>query len=75
MEDLFKIDKIDGKGLGWIALQDIKAGTLIWKEKDKNLPEPLKSSRINHSCCSNAFAQIFSSEIEMRATAKIRYFF
>ena len=41
MEDLFKIDKIDGKGLGWIALQDIKAGTLIWKEKDKNLPELL----------------------------------
>ena len=33
MEDLFKIDKIDGKGLGWIALQDIKAGTLICKEK------------------------------------------
>ena len=33
MEDLFKIDKIDGKGLGWIALQDIKAGTLIYEEK------------------------------------------
>ena len=33
MEDLFKIDKIDGKGLGWIALRDIKAGTLICKEK------------------------------------------
>ena len=23
-ENLFKIDKIDGKGYGWIALQDIK---------------------------------------------------
>ena len=33
MESLFKIDKIDGKGLGWIALQDIKSGTLIYKEK------------------------------------------
>ena len=33
MESLFKIDKIDGKGLGWIALQDIKAGTLIYEEK------------------------------------------
>ena len=33
MENLFKIDKIDGKGLGWIALQDIKAGTLIYEEK------------------------------------------
>ena len=33
MESLFKIDKIDGKGLGWIALQDIKSGILIYKEK------------------------------------------
>ena len=33
MEDLFRIDKIDGKGYGWIALRDIKAGTLIYKEK------------------------------------------
>ena len=33
MEGLFKIDKIDGKGLGWIALQEIKSGTLIYKEK------------------------------------------
>ena len=33
MEDLFKIDKIDGKGFGWIALRDIKAGTLIYNEK------------------------------------------
>ena len=35
MEDLFKIDKIDGKGLGWIALRDIKAGTLIYEEKSQ----------------------------------------
>ena len=33
MESLYKIDKIDGKGMGWIALQDIKSGTLICKEK------------------------------------------
>ena len=33
MEGLFKIDKIDGKGLGWIALREIKASTLIYKEK------------------------------------------
>ena len=43
MEDLFKIDKIDGRGVGWIALQDIKVGTLIYKEKfqfaPKNLPK------------------------------------
>ena len=32
-ENLFKIDKIDGKGYGWIALRDIKAGTLIYNEK------------------------------------------
>ena len=35
MDDLFKIDKIDGKGLGWIALQDIKAGTVIYQEKNQ----------------------------------------
>ena len=43
MEDLFKIEKIDGKGLGWIALRDIKAGTLICKEKSSfvtNFPSP-----------------------------------
>ena len=43
MGDLFKIDKIDGRGVGWIALQDIKVGTLIYKEKfqfaPKNLPK------------------------------------
>ena len=33
MEGLFKIDKVDGKGYGWIALQDIKAGTVIYSEK------------------------------------------
>ena len=33
MEGLFKIDKIDGKGFGWIALRDIKPGTLIYEEK------------------------------------------
>ena len=37
MESLYKIDKIDGKGLGWIALQDIKSGTLIFKEKPQFL--------------------------------------
>ena len=38
MESLYKIDKIDGKGMGWIALQDIKCGTLIWKEKPQFIP-------------------------------------
>ena len=32
MESLYKIDKIEGKGLGWIALHT-KCGTLICKEK------------------------------------------
>ena len=35
MEGLFKIDKINGKGYGWIALQDIKAGTVIYQEKNQ----------------------------------------
>ena len=33
MEGLYKVDNIQGKGLGWIALKDIKVGTLIFKEK------------------------------------------
>ena len=33
MESLFKIVPIEGKGVGWVALQDIKIGTLILKEK------------------------------------------
>ena len=46
MDDLFKIDKIDGKGFGWIALRDIKPGTLIYKEKPQftvcdDRPNPL----------------------------------
>ena len=32
MENLYKVDKIEGKGVGCIALQDIKPGTLILKE-------------------------------------------
>ena len=164
MENLFKIEKIDGKGLGWIALRDIEAGTLIFKEKDKNFPRPpgyweypphfeanlmgaffamskndqkeflersntfldlnsvsnvrkkwffnlkqhiqrqnrsdgdfllkiicihvsngilfdglfgIKSAKINHSCCSNSFVCVneMTSEIEIRATSKIRYIF
>ena len=30
--NLYKVDKIEGKGVGCIALQDIKPGTLILKE-------------------------------------------
>ena len=41
---LFKIDRIDGKGLGWIALRDIKAGTLIYEEKPQFV---MKNKRIN----------------------------
>ena len=33
MESLFKIVPIEGKGIGWVALQNIKIGTLIFKEK------------------------------------------
>ena len=33
MEGLFKIIPIEGKGIGWVALQDIKVGTLILSEK------------------------------------------
>ena len=43
---LFKIDRIDGKGLGWIALRDIKAGTLIYEEKPQFV---MKNNRINRT--------------------------
>ena len=33
MESLFKIIPIEGKGVGWVALEDIKIGTLIFKER------------------------------------------
>ena len=33
MEGLFKIVPIEGKGVGWVALQEIKVGTLILSEK------------------------------------------
>ena len=33
MESLFKIVPIEGKGVGWVALQEIKVGTLILSEK------------------------------------------
>ena len=39
MEGLYKVDNVIGKGLGWIALQDIKVGTLIWKEKPQFIPQ------------------------------------
>ena len=39
MKGLYKVDKIHGKGFGWIALQDIKAGTLIDKEKPQFVPK------------------------------------
>ena len=32
-EGLFKIIPIEGKGVGWVALQEIKVGTLILLEK------------------------------------------
>ena len=39
MEGLYKVDNIEGKGFGWIALQDIKVGTLICKEKPQFIPQ------------------------------------
>ena len=39
MEGLYKVDNIEGKGCGWIALQDIKVGTLICKEKPQFIPQ------------------------------------
>ena len=155
MESLFKIIAIEGKGVGWVALHDIKIGTLILKEKCqlepkiqndlwsliesffsmtkfdqedflrlsnpfKDLPDliksrkegygnwmafanhysiqkpevdrelvlkiicifesnkfvdssvAIKSSRINHSCCSNAFCYKRNDSMEVRATHKIK---
>ena len=43
MESLFKVVKIAGKGLGWIALREIKAGTLILKEKPQFVPKEVSS--------------------------------
>ena len=39
MDSLYKVDKTVGKGLGWFALIDIKAGTLICIEKPQFVPE------------------------------------
>ena len=33
LSDLYKIEKIDGKGVGWIAQKDIERGTLLLNEK------------------------------------------
>ena len=44
VENLFKVVKIDGKGLGCVALKDIEIGTLILKEKPQcvgDILEPL----------------------------------
>ena len=39
MEGLFKIVPIEGKGVGWVALQEIKVGTLILSEKCQFEPQ------------------------------------
>ena len=49
MEGLFKIDKIDGKGLGWIALREIKASTLIYKEKPQFVTPSDSDSNVSAS--------------------------
>ena len=41
MEKLYKVDRIVRKGLGWIALKDIKVGTIICKEKPQFFPEKI----------------------------------
>ena len=41
MEKLYKVDKIVGKGFGWIALKNIKVGTMICKEKPQFFPEEI----------------------------------
>ena len=41
MEKLYKVDKIVGKGFGWIALKNIKVGTMICKEKPQFFPEKI----------------------------------
>ena len=39
MSDLYELKSIDGKGLGAIAKQNIKRGTLILKEEPKIFDE------------------------------------
>ena len=40
LENLYKVVKIDGKGLGCVALKDIEIGTLILKEKPQCIATP-----------------------------------
>ena len=42
VENLYKVVKIDGKGLGCVALKDIEIGTLILKEKPQCVGDILK---------------------------------
>lgn len=69
MAGLFKIDKIDGKGLGWIALRDIKPGTLIYEEKHQFVT---KRNPLNLVCVSDLMNSFYAmSENDQRKTKQM----
>ena len=58
MESLYKVGKIAGKGFGLIALREIKAGTLILKEKPQFVPKDL-SQGADYGRLSKSFMNAF----------------
>ena len=49
MEGLYKLDSIEGKGFGWIALQDIKPGQRQQQDFWKNENPDSKFFKIKNS--------------------------
>ena len=85
MSEFFKIVEIEGKGLGCIALQDIKFGTLIAREepmlrlpmvgpsgRDEILKVAPFISKFNHSCRPNASLADFHEDNIIVARSSIK---
>ena len=65
MDSLYKVDKIVGKGFGWIALQDIKAGIVICKEKPQFIPEEHLGTGAGERFIADHFATLMKSFFAM----------
>ena len=67
MEDLYKVIEIKDKGLGCVALKDLKKGTLILREKPQCVGVTSGHSGLKYI----KNAEIFKIELQAFSTSKV----
>ena len=70
MEDLYKVIEIKDKGLGCVALKDLKKGTLILKEKPQCVGVTSGHSGLKYKKNSEIFLNFWKKNCRLSAQVK-----